>query len=64
LASDITYSPQVSSDLVSWNSGPGYIVQLSATPNGDGVTETVVVFDFTPSTAGAPQFMRLMVTGQ
>jgi hypothetical protein len=61
-APDMTYTPQVSGDMETWNSGAGYIVPVSATANGDGVTETVVVRAAAPQGA-APQFMRLMVTG-
>lgn len=60
-ASGITYVPQVSSDLVHWFSGAGYVAPVSATPNGDGVTETVVVQCVTPMGA-TPQFIRLQVT--
>lgn len=61
-ATDIVYTPQVSGDLQTWSSGAGYVATVSVTPNGDGVTETVVAQDLTPID-GAPRFMRLMVTG-
>jgi uncharacterized repeat protein (TIGR03803 family) len=61
-AGDIAYIPEVSGDLIKWNSGPGYTAPVSVTPNGDGVTETVIVRDATPMGA-APRFIRLRVTG-
>jgi hypothetical protein len=62
-ATDLTYTPEVSGDLQDWNSGLGYVAPVSVTPNGDGVTERVVVQDLTPVSAGAPRFIRLQVTG-
>ncbi|HEX4084946.1 MAG TPA: TIGR03790 family protein [Chthoniobacteraceae bacterium] len=59
---DITYVPQVSNDLETWNSGASYIMAVSATPNPDGTTETVTVRDNTPLIPGSSQFMRLKVT--
>src|SRR5262249_47978116 len=47
-ATDITYLPEVTSDLHSWNSGAGYTSTISITNNGDGKTQTVVVEDVTP----------------
>jgi uncharacterized repeat protein (TIGR03803 family) len=62
-AADLTYTPQVSGDLKTWNSGAGYLTTVSVTPNGDGLTETVVVQDLTPVAGGPPQFIRLMIVG-
>ncbi len=63
-ATDITYTVQVSNDLQTWNSGPAYTTQISATNNPDGVTQSVTVQDLTPTGGGnPPQFMRLQVTG-
>jgi subtilase family serine protease len=62
LATDITYIPEVSGDLQTWNSGLGYVATVSVTPNADGVTETVVVQDMTPATPGTSQYIRLRVT--
>ncbi|HEX4084998.1 MAG TPA: choice-of-anchor tandem repeat GloVer-containing protein [Chthoniobacteraceae bacterium] len=61
-ASDLSYTPQVSTDLRAWVSGASSIGTVSVTPNRDGVTETVVVQDLAPAGSG-PQFMRLQVTG-
>jgi len=45
---DISYTVQVSSDLITWNSGPGFTVPvLPPTDNGDG-TQTWVVRDTIP----------------
>ena len=63
-AADITYTPEVSGDMRTWNSGPGYVAPVSVTPNADGVTETVVVQDLTPVAPGTPEFIRLNVSGQ
>jgi len=62
-ATDITYTPQVSSDLVNWNSGSAFVAPLTVTPNADGLTETVVVQDLTPAGIGNPRFIRLIITG-
>jgi hypothetical protein len=62
-ATGITYTPEVSGDMQTWNSGPLYLAPVSTTPNPGGVTETVVVQDLTPASPGAPRFMRLRVTG-
>jgi hypothetical protein len=61
LATDISYVPEISGDLTNWYSGPGYIVPVSSTPNGDGVTETVIVRDAAPI-GTLPAFIRLEVT--
>ena len=42
-ATGITYVPQVSGDLRTWNSGTGYTVAVSTTNNADNVTQTIVV---------------------
>jgi len=60
-AADITYVPEVSGDLQTWNSGLGYVAPVSVTNNGDGVTETIIVQDLTPM-GSAPRFIRLRVT--
>jgi subtilase family serine protease len=62
-ATDISYIVEVSGDLQTWNSGSGYTLTPVVTPNGDGVTETVVVPAAGPLTSGTQcQFMRLRVT--
>jgi uncharacterized repeat protein (TIGR03803 family) len=62
-ATDITYIPEVSGDMHTWNSGVLYVAPVSVTPNACGVTETVVVQDLTPAGTGTPRFIRLKVTG-
>ena len=62
-ATDISYNVQVSSDLKTWHSGPGYTSTLGVTSNSNGVTESVTVEDVTPIAPGIPkQFIRLQVT--
>jgi hypothetical protein len=62
-ATDLTYTPEVSGDLINWATGPGNTVQLSATSSGDGVTERVVARDAVPMSGTNARFMRLEVTG-
>ena len=61
-ATDITYNPQVSNDLHTWNSGAGYTATVSVTNNPDGKTQTVVVQDATSESTAGKQYMRLNVT--
>ena len=61
-ATDITYTPEVSGNLQTWNSGSGSIATVSVTNNPGGVTRTVVVRDLTPMTPGGGQFIQLKVT--
>jgi len=64
-ATDITYTVQVSTDVQSWFSGPGYTMPPSATNNSDGVTESVTVQAVAPVSSKTPKrFIRLQVTGQ
>jgi len=61
-ALDITYTPEVSPDLKTWNSGPNYTVVVSASNNADGVTQTVVARDLAPVGSLIERFMRLRLT--
>jgi uncharacterized repeat protein (TIGR03803 family) len=61
-ASDLSYIPEVSGDLKTWNFGAGYVSPVSVTPNADGVTESVIVQDLTPI-GNRPRFIRLRITG-
>ena len=61
-ATDLTYMPQVSGDLGTWNNGTGYTVAVSSVNNADGVTQTVTVRDATAVGALEKRFMRLLVS--
>jgi hypothetical protein len=61
-ASDLVFTPEVSTDMRTWNPGPEFLIPISVTNNPDGATQTVVVLDLTPMGPGTPQFMRLEVT--
>jgi hypothetical protein len=56
---DITYTVQVSPDLINWNSGPGYTQTTSSVVSATGTTITVQ--DASPATT-QKHFMRLLVT--
>ena len=59
---DISYTVQVSSDLVTWNSGPGFTASIGPpVDNGNG-TETWTVQDTVPSDSTSPRFIRLKIT--
>ena len=62
-ASDLTYTVEVSSDLVTWLSGSNNTATISTTSNPDGITQTVVVRDDTPIDGTSKRFIRLNVTG-
>jgi len=62
-ATDITYTVEVSPDMVNWSSGPSATTQVSSTSNGDG-TSTVIVRDLTPISPGSTRFIRVCVTPQ
>jgi len=61
---DISYVPEVTSDLASglWNSGPGYTSQ-TVTDNDNG-TETVTVTDLAPINPTEADFMRILIEPQ
>jgi hypothetical protein len=59
-ATDITYVPEVSTDLVTWNSGSSYTAEIQVTDLG--ATLTVVVASLLPLSSSPAQFMRLRVT--
>jgi len=59
-ATDITYLPEVSSDMKNWNSGTGYTM-LSGSTNPGGLTKTMTAQDLTPTTA-PKRFIRLKIT--
>jgi Domain of unknown function (DUF5060) len=61
---DISYTPQVATDLTSgvWNSGPTFTSQI-VTNNGDG-TETVTVTDLAPINSTPAHFLRIVIAPQ
>lgn len=61
---DITYLPQISTNLASgvWLSGPAYASQ-SVVNNGNG-TETVTVTDLTPIGSAREHFLRILIEPQ
>jgi hypothetical protein len=62
-ATDISYTVQVSGDLITWNSGPGYTAQIGPPiDNGDG-TETVTFQDIVPVTSANARFIRVQISG-
>ncbi len=61
-ATGITYLPQVSGDLTTWNAGTGYTVAVSSTTSADGLTQTVVVRDAVATTGATKRFLRLAVS--
>ena len=54
---DITYTVQVSDDLITWNSGNDYAVRTD-----DGTTNQAVYRDLTAKQARSHRFIRLIVT--
>jgi hypothetical protein len=59
-ATDVTVSAEVSSDLLTWNSGAGYTEVVSDVTVGS--VRTLVVRDTTPLSAGVKRFMHLKVS--
>jgi hypothetical protein len=58
-ATDITYIPEVSTDLANWHSGAGYVSTVSV---DGGSTWTVNATSLLPQGSNPRQFMRLRVT--
>ena len=54
---DVSYTVQVSGDLLTWQSGPLYAVRID-----DGTTDTAVFRDLTAIQDAPRRFMRLSVT--
>jgi hypothetical protein len=61
LPTDLIYTVQVSSDLVTWNSGSTYTTPVSTTAI-DSATQRVVVRDNIPSSSGSTRFIRVNVS--
>lgn len=60
-ATDVALTVEVSSDLITWNSGPGFTVEVSRVANANG-SETVVTRDALPQVSAPRRFIRLRVT--
>lgn len=60
-ATDVVYVAEVSSDLMTWQSGTNYLTTVSVTANADNLTNTVMVRDLASIDAGGPRFIRLRV---
>jgi hypothetical protein len=59
---DIGYTVQVSSDLITWNCGPEFTAPVGPpVDNGDG-TEMWTVQDLTPSDGATARFIRVDIT--
>jgi sugar lactone lactonase YvrE len=56
----LTYTVQVSADLVTWSSGAGVTTLVAQTPNGSGINQ-VTVMDDTPVPATGQRFIRVQV---
>ncbi len=61
-APDITYYVDVSSDLVTWNSGSAYTTDESVTADGNSVTETVKVRILSSTDQNPRMFVRLRIS--
>ncbi len=57
---DLNYVVEVSADLQTWNFGPDFTVEISATPL-DATRDLVIVRDLTPMTGTGRRFIRLRV---
>ena len=62
-AGDLSYVPEVSDDLLTWHSGPGYLEEVSVTPL-DAQRDWVTVRDLTPISAAATRFARVRLQTQ
>jgi hypothetical protein len=62
-ATDVTYTVQVSTDLMTWNSGTGYTSSPKVVLNPGGVTQSVTVQAVAPIGGSTPrEFIRLQVS--
>ncbi len=61
---DIDYVLEVSSNLAAWSSGTGAAQELSATDDGNGITETVRLRVLADVTQPGGRFVRLRVSRQ
>jgi hypothetical protein len=58
---DITCTVQVSGDLTTWSSGPGFTALVSVVDHGDG-TETITVRDTTPIPSATSRFIHVHIS--
>jgi len=58
---DITCTVQVSGDLMTWNSGPGFTVLVSDVDHGDG-TEAITARDTIPMSSSTERFIRVHIS--
>ena len=58
---DVGYSVAVSSDLITWNTGTNYVEELQATPDANGLTETVQARLVAPYSPSTNQFVTVRV---
>jgi hypothetical protein len=59
---DLTYTVEVSDDLINWSSPSGSVTQLNVAPNGDGITESVTVRINYPLNSTPQKFAHVKVT--
>jgi len=60
-AVDLGYVVEVSSDLKTWSSGPGYTSQISVTPIDDA-REQIIERDLIPTSSEPRRFIRIRIT--
>jgi hypothetical protein len=61
-AAGVSYTVEVSQDLLTWNSGSLYTQDVSAIDDGNGLTQTVTVQTLLPVRGTPHLFTRLRVT--
>jgi len=59
-ATDISYLPEVSGDLVNWNGGPGFVSQT--VPASNSILQTIQARDLVPMGGATNRFIRLHIT--
>ena len=60
-ATDLTYVVEVSGDLITWNSGPGYTQQVSVN-SLDATRQQIIQRDLIPITSAARRFIRVRIS--
>jgi len=59
-ASDVIVTPEVSTDLILWQNGPGFIEEMTIAQGA--AFQTNRARDLTPATSATNRFLRLKVT--